>query len=79
MAALLKKLVEGKVLRDCYIGLRLTREEKNNITLKAGLYTGGNVTAWLTYCALNYKPRITELLEEAPASRLTRAPNKRRG
>jgi len=64
---LLKTIAENKITRDDYIGLRVTTEEKNMIKLKAVLYTDGNVTAWLVYCALNHKPRTTDLLMETPA------------
>jgi len=49
-----------------FVGLRLKTEEKNYIKMKANLYTGGNITAWMVYCAMNYRPKSIELLEEAP-------------
>ncbi len=66
MTSILKAVAEAKVRRNAYIGLRLTPAEKNMMILKAKLYTGGNVTAWLVYCAMNHKPRIMDLIEETP-------------
>ena len=47
----LKKELKNKLLQA-----RITPLELNKIKLRANLYTGGNVSAWLVYAATNYKP-----------------------
>ena len=49
---------EGKKIVKTY---RATKGQLKRLQELANQYTNGNVTAWLLYCALNYKPKKKEL------------------
>ncbi len=64
---MLLSIAKKTILSDAKIGMRLQQADKNELQLKANLYCKGNLTAWLVYCGLNYRPTAKELLEETPA------------
>ncbi len=70
--SVLKSMV--KTHRDDSFTFRLSKEERNLIKLKAGIYAGGNMSAWILYCALNHKPRTQDMLEDTPENYSLRAP-----
>ena len=51
-----KKNTKGK-----FIGFRVNESEYNRIKIKAGLYTEGNISEWVLYAALRYKPVKEEM------------------
>lgn len=69
----LKKLARN--MKTEYIGIRMTEAEINEVKLKANIYTEGNVSQWMLYCALNYKPSSRELIEEIPRIQARREKN----
>ena len=55
------RLKKKKKAKENFIGLRTSEKEHNNIKMKANLYTDGNVSEWLVYAGLNYKPKKEEM------------------
>lgn len=55
----LKKEKKTKFKR---IEVRASEQEKNDIQLKANLYTDGNISEWIIYASMNYKPKKSELV-----------------
>lgn len=55
------RLKHGKDHKKSYIGVRCMYEEKNEIQLKANLYTEGNISEYVLYCALNFEPQYEDL------------------
>lgn len=68
------KLVGTKNL-DYFLKIRVSRLEKERIKFLADKFAGGNMSLWITYCALNaprkkIKPEeIEETKRKAPALR----------
>ena len=42
--------------REKSITIRVTEKEYNQIKIKAGLYTDGNLSEWIACAALSYRP-----------------------
>ena len=63
------RLKPRKRYRTKYIGIRCTDIEYHEIKLKAGLYTEGNISEYILYAVLKFKPSKQDLIEEAPANR----------
>lgn len=60
MKSLLKSAV--KPTKSEMINLKLTRNERRMIQARADKYTGGNVSEWIRYAAINLEPRIQDLV-----------------
>ena len=58
MALKKREVEEGEKVIKTY---RATKRQLKKLQELANQYTNGNVTAWLLYCALNYKPKKKEL------------------
>ena len=51
------------------IGIRCTEREYNELKIKANVYTEGNISEYVLYCALCYKINkndVTEVIEGIP-------------
>lgn len=44
------------------INLKLSRGERRLIQAKADKFSGGNVSEWIRYAAINLEPRIQDLV-----------------
>ena len=55
----LKKIVDEK--RKNFT-MRMSPEEAREVQEKADTYTGGNVSQWLRYAAVNHVPKKSELV-----------------
>lgn len=58
------RLKPRKVYRTNFIGIRCTDEEKNRIQLKANLYTEGNISEYMLFCALEYEVKRGDIERE---------------
>lgn len=58
-----KLLKEIKTEKRTLVNFKITKGERKTIEKNAKKYTGGNVSHWIRYCALNYKPKVSELKE----------------
>lgn len=58
------RLKSQNISKDSQHTFRCTSEEMNKIRQKAELYTGGNISQWVLYCAMNYVPSGDELEEK---------------
>jgi len=55
------KIKKRRALRDNVVAARVTQKEFNKMKLSANLYTEGNVSEWMIYAALEYKPKKADL------------------
>lgn len=58
------RLKRDKIYKDEFIGIRLTKEQRNEIQLKANLYTEGNISEYVLYSALNFEPVYEDLEDD---------------
>ena len=58
---MLKKLKIKKDSNKVLVNFRVTKGELEEIKALAKKYAGGNLTAWLKYTAINYKPKKSEV------------------
>ena len=58
---MLKKLKIKKESSKVLVNFRVTKDELEEIKSLAKKYAGGNMTAWLKYTAINYKPKKSEV------------------
>jgi len=49
-------------LKEKNVSIRISKEDFDAISRKADIYTGGNVTAWITYAATVYHPPKEDLV-----------------
>jgi len=45
-----------KDLKNKHLQARVSAMEINKIKIRANLYTNGNVSEWMVFAAMNYKP-----------------------
>ena len=50
-----------KIYKDQFVGFRCTELERNEIQLRANLYTEGNISEYILYSALNYNVNESDL------------------
>jgi len=55
------RIKKKKKTKSEWIACRVSKEEQNDIKIKANLYTEGNVSEWLIHAARNYAPKREEL------------------
>lgn len=58
------KSIRTKVNKHRILSLSVSPSELRTIKKLAGKYAGGNVSAWIRYCAINYKPKKREIAED---------------
>ena len=58
---MLKKIKNKKESEKTNVNFRVTKDELDKIKKLAKKYAGGNLTAWLKYTAINYKPKKSEI------------------
>ena len=61
---MLKKIKNKRESEKTNVNFRATKDELDKIKKLAKKYAGGNLTAWLKYTAINYKPKKSELENE---------------
>ena len=55
------QIKKNKAYRIGKIGLRCTEKEKNQLQIKANLYTKGNLSEYVLFAALNYAVKRNDL------------------
>lgn len=55
------KSISDKKKKPKMINIRVSEDELKAIHEQAEKYTSGNITAWIKYTALNYRPKKSEL------------------
>lgn len=58
------RLKRKKNYKTEYIGVRMNKEQRNEIQLKANLYTDGNLSEFVLYSALNFEPNYEDLEDD---------------
>jgi len=59
----------GKILRQIsnakktLMNFKISNQDRKAVIENANKYTGGNISAWVKYASLNYKPKKGELSE----------------
>jgi len=55
------RLKKQNKYKEKTVAFRVTDRDLNKIKIKAGLYTDGNISEWVTYAALKYRPMKDEI------------------
>jgi len=63
------RLKSMKRYKTKFIGIRCTEAEYNEIKIKSLLYTDGNISEYMMYAVMKFKPSKQDILEEAPKKR----------
>ncbi len=58
------RLKRKKIYKDCFLGVRCTQEEFNELKLKANLYSDGNMSEYALHAILNYEVVYADLEDD---------------
>ena len=58
------KSIRTKVNKNRILSISVSPSELRTIKKLAQKYAGGNVSAWIRYCAINYKPKKHEVSDD---------------
>lgn len=58
------RLKRNKDYKTEFIGVRLNKEQRNELQLKANLYTNGNLSEFVLYSSLNFEPQYADLEDD---------------